>query len=126
MFNLNDYNLLGPLFINYNKVEGFVGTILIKIENGFAPLSFNDLDLSSCFPNLADKIKEGMTLYINSNCGYVGLEKTEGPYCEQKVFDSKYESNNLGYFDLLLNLDQNIGQNLTCQRKLIKNGEVYL
>ena len=113
------------LFISYKKEVGFRVTILLETDNGIQPFSFENPAFINYYPHLANKIKDGKTLYVSSSCGYLGTEQTEGPYAEQKVFVSEYECNNIDLNEIIIKLNQNIKNNKKVLRKLIKVGNRY-
>ena len=113
------------IFINYDKEDIFKVTIILETDNGIIPLVFNDNHFINFYKYLSKKIKEGNTLYINYNNAYLGNIKTEGPYCEQEVFMSNYESENNDFNELIINLNKNIKNNEKTSKKLIKIGSYY-
>ena len=113
------------IFISYNKEIGFNINILLETKKGIIPYTIEKTDKINNYPYLAKKIMEGNILYVDYSGGYVGIKKTEGPYCEQDVFISEYESNNIGFDELLMSLNKEIKDNNIKQRKLVKIGEHY-
>ena len=71
------------------------------------------------------KLKDGNMVYIDDFDGYVGLIQKEGPYNEQEVFYSKYESHNVEFSELLIGLDKNIRDDKQVIRRLVRIGDLY-
>lgn len=113
------------LFIKYyEELKQFVMCGLLESKEGIIPIGSKKIDLGSC-PDLSEKLMEGKTIYIDSYSCYLGKEKTEGPYCEQKVFCSEYESHNCQVPELLLSINNKIKDKKRSPKKLIKIGEHY-
>ncbi len=118
-------NLSKVMFVNYNDEGFFQTTILLETDNGIIPYSYEKTDFISFYPYLAKQLMDGKTLYVDFNYGYVGIEKTEGPYCEKQVFESEYEEKNIDFKELLISLNDVIKNEKKTQRQLIKIGASY-
>ena len=96
------------MFVNYND-EGFFQTaILLETNNGIIPYNYEKTDFISFYPYLAKQLMDGKTLYVAFDYGYVGIKKSEGPYCEKQVFESEYEEKNIDFNELLIRLNDAI------------------
>jgi len=113
------------MFVNYNDKGFFQTTILLETNNGIIPYNYEKTDFISSYPYLAKRLMDGKTLYVAFDYGYVGIKKTEGPYCERQVFESEYEEKNIDFNELLISLDDAIKNEKKIQRKLIKIGASY-
>ena len=114
------------LFINYNKKENdFIVSGLLDCVDGAIPIECKEISLSN-HPYLLAKLMEGKIVYIDSFDCYLGTRKTEGPYCEQEIFDSEYESHNNEVTELLINIDRNIREKKKNIKKLVKIGNHYI
>ena len=113
------------LFINYDEKVGFNITILLRNENGIVPFVIEKTNFINYYPNLAKKLIDGKVLYVNYDYGYVGDFQSKGPYCEQEVFMSEYEANNIDFNELIINLNQNIKNGKKMSRELVKIGDYY-
>ncbi len=118
-------NLSKVMFVNYNDEGFFQTTILLETNNGIIPYNYEKTDFISFYPYLAKQLMDGKTLYVDFNYGYVGIEKTEGPYCEKQVFESEYEEKNIDFKELLISLNDVIKNEKKTQRQLIKIGASY-
>ena len=113
------------IFINYDEKEKvFIMSCLIKSNDGIIPLKREIIYLDN-YPYLVKELMEKKTIYIDSFDGYLGLIKTEGPYCEQEVFNSIFECHNSEFNELLLGLDKNVKDGKLNVKKLIKIGNSY-
>jgi len=113
------------MFVNYNDEGFFQTTILLETNNGIIPYNYEKTDFISFYPYLAKQLMDGKTLYVAFDYGYVGIKKSEGPYCERQVFESEYEEKNIDFNELLIRLDDAIKNEKKIQRKLIKIGASY-
>ena len=118
-------NLPKIIYVTYNKEGFFQSTILLKTTNGIIPYKYGKADYISFYPFLAKQLIEGKILYVDYNCGYVGIKKTEGPYCENQVFESEYEGINVDFNELLIRINDSIRNEKKTPRKLVKIGESY-
>ena len=121
--NIDMKNIM--IYISYNQEDEFKVTALAKTEKGLVPYEIKKPTFINSFPLLIKKLKEGKTIYINSNHGYIGEEKTQGPYCEEQVFISEYDDNNGDFLELLNLLEQKVKNNKTAPKKLVKVGPEY-
>ncbi len=122
---MNVNNLSKVMFVNYNDEGFFQTTILLETNNGIIPYNYEKTDFISFYPYLAKQLMDGKTLYVAFDYGYVGIKKSEGPYCERQVFESEYEEKNIDFNELLISLDDAIKNEKKIQRKLIKIGASY-
>ena len=122
---MNVNNLSKVMFVNYNDEGFFQTTILLETNNGIIPYNYEKTDFISFYPYLAKQLMDGKTLYVAFDYGYVGIKKSEGPYCEKQVFESEYEEKNIDFNELLIRLDDAIKNGKKIQRKLIKIGASY-
>ena len=122
---MNVNNLSKVMFVNYNDEGFFQTTILLETNNGIVPYNYEKTDFISFYPYLAKQLMDGKTLYVAFDYGYVGIKKTEGPYCEKQVFESEYEEKNIDFNELLIRLNDAIKNEKKIQRKLIKIGASY-
>ena len=76
-------------------------------------------------PNLCKKLIDGETLYIDLFDCYLGKERFEGPYCEDKVFSCDYESHNSDLSELIIDIEKNIKSGKTSNKELVKIGDYY-
>lgn len=113
-------------YVSYNEKNGFKVTALLETKNGLIPYEIKNVNFIDSYPLVAEKIREGKILYLNSYNGYIGIEQTEGPYCESQVFVSEYEGNNTNFNELLTSLESNIKDKKTSPKKLIKVGPKYI
>lgn len=88
-------------------------------------LKSEDLNFIAFYPNLMKKLINGEKLYLKSFKGYLGREETVGPYCEEKIFVSEYDSTNIDLLELISDLDNKIKKEKTKIRKLSKLGNHY-
>ena len=122
---MNVNNLSKVMFVNYNDEGFFQTTILLETNNGIIPYNYEKTDFISFYPYLAKQLMDGKTLYVAFDYGYVGIKKSEGPYCEKQVFESEYEEKNIDFNELLIRLDDAIKNEKKKQRKLVKIGNSY-
>ena len=122
---MNVNNLSKVMFVNYNDEGFFQTTILLETNNGIIPYNYEKTDFISFYPYLAKQLMDGKTLYVAFDYGYVGIKKSEGPYCEKQVFESEYEEKNIDFNELLIMLDDAIKNEKKKQRKLVKIGDSY-
>ena len=122
---MNVNNLSKVMFVNYNDEGFFQTTILLETNNGIIPYNYEKTDFISFYPYLAKQLMDGKTLYVAFDYGYVGIKKSEGPYCEKQVFESEYEEKNIDFNELLIMLDDAIKNEKKKQRKLVKIGNSY-
>lgn len=122
---MNVNNLSKFMFVNYNDEGFFQTTILLETNNGIIPYNYEKTDFISFYPYLAKQLMDGKTLYVAFDYGYVGIKKSEGPYCEKQVFESEYEEKNIDFNELLIRLDDAIKNEKKIRRKLIKIGASY-
>ena len=119
-------NLPKTIFANYNRNNSTIQiTAFLETKKGVIPYKYESPDFISLHPNIATQLINGKTLYIDFDCAYVGVEETEGPYCETQILKSEYEERNPFLDELLINLDDNIKRNKKRERKLIKIGVNY-
>lgn len=125
MIDLDKNYLLETTFISYN--EGFKGCMLLETDNGIIPIEFNEDDLKfiNYYPSIKEKLINGDELYLNAFSGYIGRKHTEGPYCEQEIFISKYNGENTDFYELMNDIEKNIIQNNQKIKKLSKVGIYY-
>jgi len=71
------------------------------------------------------KLMNCQTLHLEKFNGYLGNVVTEGSYCEQKIFISKYDEINSNLFELLNNTENNIKNEKTKVKRLSKFGNSY-
>ena len=112
-------------YISSDKEDSIKVTALIKTKQGVVPYEIKKPTFISSFPLLMQKLKEGKIIYLNSSNGYIGEEKTEGPYCEEQIFISEYDDNNGDFLELLSLLEQKVKSNKTVPKKLVKIGSEY-
>lgn len=113
------------LFINYNEQENeFIISGLLESEEGVIPIKSKEIYLNN-YPYLSRKLMEEKIIYIDYFDCYLGTKKTEGPYCEQEVFDSEYESHSYELSELLKNIDRKIRENKKNVKRLVKIGNHY-
>ena len=122
---MNVNNLSKVMFVNYNDEGFFQTTILLETNNGIVPYNYEKTDFISFYPYLAKQLMDGKTLYVAFDYGYVGIKKSEGPYCEKQVFESEYEEKNIDFNELLIRLNDAIKNEKKIRRKLIKIGVSY-
>ena len=122
---MNVNNLSKVMFVNYNDEGFFQTTILLETNNGIIPYNYEKTDFISFYPYLAKQLMDGKTLYVAFDYGYVGIKKSEGPYCEKQVFESEYEEKNIDFNELLIRLNDAIKNDKKIRRKLIKIGASY-
>ena len=122
---MNINNLSKVMFVNYNDEGFFQTTILLETNNGIIPYNYEKTDFISFYPYLAKQLMDGKTLYMAFDYGYVGIKKSEGPYCEKQVFESEYEEKNIDFNELLIRLNDAIKNEKKIRRKLIKIGASY-
>ena len=122
---MNVNNLSKVMFVNYNDEGFFQTTILLETNNGIIPYNYEKTDFISFYPYLAKQLMDGKTLYVAFDYGYVGIKKSEGPYCEKQVFESEYEEKNIDFNELLIRLNDAIKNEKNIRRKLIKIGASY-
>ena len=122
---MNTNNISKLMFVNYNAEGFFQTTILLETKKGIIPYNYETTDFISFYPYLAKQLMDGKTLYVDFDNGYVGIKKSEGPYCEKHVFESEYEENNIDFNELLIKLNAAIKNEKKTQRKLIKIGARY-
>jgi len=122
---MNVNNLSKVTFVNYNDEGFFQTTILLETNNGIIPYNYEKTDFISFYPYLAKQLMDGKTLYVAFDYGYVGIKKSEGPYCEKQVFESEYEEKNIDFNELLIGLNDAIKNEKKIRRKLIKIGASY-
>ena len=114
------------IYINYNNVEeSYTLTLLVEDNNTVTPFFYSINEIVNNYPYVAEKLKEGMILYKEINHGYLGKEKNEGPYGEEKILMVEYEANNYDLNELLNSLNNTIKNNETIERKLKKIGISY-
>ena len=119
-------NLPKTIFANYNRNNSTIQiTAFLETKKGVIPYKYESPDFISLHPNIATQLINGKTLYIDFDCAYVGVEETEGPYCETQILKSEYEERNPFLDELLIKLDDNIKRNKKRERKLIKIGVNY-
>lgn len=125
MIDLDKDYLFGATFISYNGE--FKGCMLLETKKANIPIELNESDLKfiNCFPNIKEKLINGYELYLNAFSGYIGRRYTEGPYCEQKVFISNYNSENIDFYELMNDIEKNIIKNKQKMKKLSKVGTYY-
>lgn len=113
------------IYISYDKDKNiFKEDIYIKYNDSMIPLEIKSIDLEQ-YPYLKNKLIEGNKIYIDSYDGYVGIENTEGAYCNELVFNSEYEVHDGIFEELLLNLNTNIKKDIKQYNKLYKIGNNY-
>ena len=122
---MNVNNLSKVMFVNYNDEGFFQTTILLETNNGIIPYNYEKTDFISFYPCIAKQFMDGKTLYVAFDYGYVGIKKSEGPYCEKQVFESEYEEKNIDFNELLISLNDAIKNEKKIRRKLIKIGASY-
>ena len=119
-------NLPKTIFANYNRNNSTIQiTAFLETKKGVIPYIYESPDFISLHPNIATQLINGKTLYIDFDRAYVGVEETEGPYCETQILKSEYEERNPFLDELLIKLDDNIKRNKKRERKLIKIGVNY-
>lgn len=119
-------NLPKTIFANYNRNNSTIQiTAFLETKKGVIPYTYESPDFIGLHPHIATQLINGKTLYIDFDCAYVGVEETEGPYCETQILKSEYEERNPFLDELLINLDDNIKRNKKRERKLIKIGVNY-
>jgi len=125
MIDLGKDYLSGTIFINYD--EGLKGCVLLENKNGIVPVELKDKDLKfiTFYPNIMQQLMNGKKIYFKDFTGYLGREEFEGPYGEQTVFISEYESVNTIFSELMINLENKIKNKKTNVRKLSKLGGYY-
>ena len=77
------------------------------------------------YPYISGELMNGKTIYIESYDCYLGTITKEGSYNEEEVFNSEYESHNRDIIELLINLENNIKEEKSDVKKLIKIGDGY-
>ena len=118
-------NLSKITFIKY-KNNRFQATILLKTKEGIIPYFYENITLLNHFPHLSKKIKEGKTLYIDFDQGYIGIELREGPYGEQHVFETEYAVQAYNLNELLSKPNGTVKNGKQRVIKLTQLGERYI
>lgn len=103
------------IYIKKNKEKNeLIGTKVKKIKKG---LLVDDLPKDAIIPinnlkEIIEKLEKGYLLQITKDgyaiCSIIGMEKTEGPYCETKYLEVTNEEKGYSYYESLVNLNMNI------------------
>ncbi len=113
-------------YICFDKKRNcFIETYLIENPNGINPIIRESTNYFISLPCLQEKLKLGKKIYMYNGNGYLGEFHTEGPYGEEKVFLSEYDSHNYDDEELLIDLDKTIKKGEIKSKKLIKIGNFY-
>jgi hypothetical protein len=113
-------------FISYDEENGFKVSIMLETEKGQVPYEIKNPSFINSFPLIMKKLMEGKKVYLDSYKGYIGSEQTEGPYCDEQVFMSDYDDNDIDFLELLDLLEQKIMNKKTSPKKLVKVGSKYI
>lgn len=113
-------------YICFDKKKNyFIETTLIENENGINPIVKENINYFERLPLLENQLKIGNEIYICFGNAYLGGFHTEGPYGEEKVFLSEYDSHSYDDEELLIGLNKAIKQEERNPKKLIKIGKYY-
>lgn len=113
-------------YICFDKKRNcYIETILIENINGINPIIRESTNCFISLPCLKEQLKLGKEIYMYYGNGYLGEFHTEGPYGEEKIFLSEYDSHNYEDEELLIDLDKTIKEGETKSKKLIKIGNFY-
>ena len=109
--------------INVVYDNGFKGSILIKSDDGIIPIELNECEVNEflIYPNIVNELINGSKLYINGTNGYIGVDISVGPYCEEKFFVSEYNCSNNNIYELLYDLDKRIKRKEKSLKKINKS-----
>ena len=122
---MNNILQQGDFFSYLPNEDAIYKLNLKKSKRGVIPSVVKLDDFQSIFPNLTEELKKGKTIYMHSHCAYLGTTGTEGPYCEQEVFNCEYVASNNSEPELLLELEKAVSKKEETAKKLIKIGEFY-
>jgi len=116
------------LYIEYN--DELSGSRFLLDGNGtlisIKELSDEELRTIKLWPNIQQKLINGCILYICNHDAYIGKSLSEGPYGENKIFVSEFDSTN-PYYDVLLKLlDEKIKKGKSRNKVLTKLGYRYI
>ena len=126
MVEINDIFYKGSITLYLNVDEEVVGYAIIDTDRGYSSIELsNDITNIYLNKNILAKLSYGNKVYIFGGKAYLGRNSTEGPYCEEDIFLSFYDAQALSYDELLVNLDNNIKNNISRTKKLVKIGEYY-
>ena len=111
-----------------DKEGNLVGCALFRIPDGVVPveISSDRLEFLNHYKIIINKLKNGNKLYCANGKMYIGYNEYVGPYNEDEKFISFSDTNRLGFFEMLDELENNLSKNKVRRLELVKIGDFYM
>ena len=127
MVDIDDLLFKGSIIIRSDKDNNIVGISLIKLDRGCCPieLSNNDLAFIHKYKLIMNKLNNGNKIYIYNGNMYLGYNEFVGPYAEEEIFNSFYDSSSLYFYSMLNILEYKLVNNKVKKKILVRVGDYY-
>ena len=127
MLGIDDVLYKGSIIISLDKDNNIVCSALIKLAKGENParLANDKLAFIKKYKLIMSKLKKGNKIYIYRGNMYLGLFESDGPYAEEKIFNSFYDSSSLDFYSMLGSLEYSLYNDDVRRKRLVRVGAYY-